>query len=215
MRAQRPARSGASGRRVRGILGAAAVVAASALLVSVPAISASAHNSVISTTPAEGEVVTQQPGQVSLVTNDDLLDLGTGAAMLVRGPDGLYYGDGCAVIDGASAAAAVDLGEPGTYTVTWQVVSTDGHPISGEWAFDWQPADGVALGTGTDAPACGGDAAPATEPDGGTAGDAGDEGGAETDAAASVPTDLLWLGGGVLVAVAAGVVTWLAVRRRA
>ncbi|MGI9822008.1 copper resistance CopC family protein [Agromyces sp. Marseille-Q5079] len=200
------------GHRVRGLVGAAALVAASALLVTVPAVSASAHNSVVSTTPAEGSVVTEQPGQVSLTTNDELLDLGTGAAMLVQGPDGLYYGDGCAVIDGASAAADVDLGEAGTYTVIWQVVSTDGHPISGEWTFDWQPADGVVLGTGTDAPACGGDVSASAVPS--TDGGSDDADGSDADAAASVPTDLLWLGGGVLVAVIAGAVTWLVVRRR-
>ncbi|MET4158593.1 copper resistance CopC family protein [Agromyces sp. PvR057] len=196
-------------RGTRGAIGAALLVAASAMLVAVPAMSASAHNSVVSTTPAEGEVVTEQPGTVSLTTNDALLDLGTGAALLVRGPDGLAYGDGCAVIDGATASSAVELGEAGTYTVIWQVVSTDGHPISGEWTFDWQPADGVALGTGTDAPACGGDATSTAEP-GGDASDAADG----ADAEASGSTDLLWLGAGALVAVAAGVVTWLVVRRR-
>ena len=195
-------------QHVRGVLGAAMLIAASAVLITAPAMSASAHNSLVSTTPAEGEVVTEQPGAVSLVTNDELLDLGTGAVILVRGPDGRAYGDGCAVIDGASASAAVDLGEPGAYTVTWQVVSTDGHPISGEWAFEWRPADGVALGTGVEAPACGGDVTAVPTAD---SGDGADDG---ADAAASVPTDLLWLGGGVAVAIVAGIVTWLAVRRR-
>ncbi|GAA1522154.1 copper resistance CopC family protein [Agromyces terreus] len=199
-------------RRARGVVGVAALVVASALLVVVPAMSASAHNYVVSTTPAEDAVVTEQPGQVSLQTNDELLDLGTGAALLVQGPDGLYYGDGCAVIDGPSAVADVDLGEAGTYTVLWQVVSTDGHPISGEWTFEWQPADGVALGTGTDAPACGGDAAGSTAADDG---DAEGSGGSDEAGASSVPTDLLWLGGGVLVAAVAAVATWLVVRRRA
>jgi len=201
-----------AGRRMRGAIGAALLVAASAVLVAVPAMSASAHNSVVSTTPAEDAVVTEQPGTVSLTTNDALLDLGTGAALLVQGPDGLAYGDGCAVIDGATASSVVELGEAGTYTVIWQVVSTDGHPISGEWTFDWQPADGVVLGTGTDSPACGGDATGTAAPGAGDASDAADEG---ADAAASGSTDLLWLGAGVLVAVVAGVATWLVVRRRA
>lgn len=201
-----------AGRRMRGVLGAALVAAASALLVTAPALSASAHNSVVSTTPAEGEVVTAQPGEVSLTTNDALLDLGTGAALLVEGPDGLFYGDGCAVIDGATASSAVELGEAGTYTVIWQVVSTDGHPISGEWTFDWQPAEGTELGTGTDAPACGGDVSGAAQPGAGDASDEAQDGGA--DAAASGSTDLLWLGAGVVVALVAGVATWLVVRRR-
>ncbi|GAA1939993.1 copper resistance CopC family protein [Agromyces allii] len=211
-----PAGAGVGRRpRTRGAVGAMLLVAASALLATMPAVSASAHNSVISTTPADGAVVTEQPGTVSLTTNDALLDLGTGAALLVQGPDGLSYGDGCAVIDGATASSVVDLGEPGTYTVIWQVVSTDGHPISGEWTFEWQPAEGTELGTGTDAPACGGDATGAGEPDASGTDDATDaaaDGGA--DAAASGSTDLLWLGAGVVVVLVAGVATWLVVRRR-
>jgi methionine-rich copper-binding protein CopC len=68
-----------------------------------PAMPASAHNSVVATTPAEGAVVTAQPGTVSLETNGDLLDVGNGSVIQVQGPDGRYYGDGCAVVDGPTA----------------------------------------------------------------------------------------------------------------
>lgn len=187
---------------------AALLLAASAVLITVPALPAWAHNSLVATTPAEGAVVTEQPGTISLETNDDLLDVGDGSAIRVQGPDGRYYGDGCTVVVGATAETRAELGTPGEYTVTWQVVSTDGHPISGTWAFDWQPAEGVALAEGsTDPGACGGDAVVSTP------GEQTDE---PTDAAAaSVPLDALWIGGGVLAAALAALATWLIVRRRA
>ena len=89
--------------RRRGAAGArrvALLVAASVALVAVPAVPASAHNYVVATTPAEGAVVTEQPGTISLETNDELLDVGDGSAIQVQGPDGLYYGDGCTDVVG-------------------------------------------------------------------------------------------------------------------
>ena len=203
-------------RAARASAGATLLVAASALLVVLPALPASAHNSVVATTPAEGATVTQQPGEISLETNDELLELDGGSVIEVQGPDGRYYGDGCTLIDGSTAAMEAELGAPGDYTVTWRVVSTDGHPISGTWAFTWQPAEGVALGEGSDAPGdCGGTAVVSTPgaDDAGGAGDSTDssQSGAEP---AAFPTDALWIVGGVLAAAVAALVTWFAVRRR-
>jgi copper resistance protein C len=198
-------------RRGAGVRRVALLVAASAALIAVPAMPAWAHNHVVATTPAEGAVVTEQPGTVSLETNDELLDVGDGSAIRVQGPDGLYYGDGCIEVAGTTAATSAQLGTPGEYTVTWQVVSTDGHPISGTWTFDWQPAEGVVLAEGSTEPgSCGGDAVVST-PD-----DETEETEEPTDAAAaSVPLDALWIGGGVLAAALAALATWLIVRRRA
>ena len=189
----------------------AVLVAASAALIAVPAHPAWAHNTVIATTPAKGAIVTEQPDTISLETNDELLDVGDGSAIRVQGPDELYYGDGCTEVVGAIAQTHAELGTPGEYTVTWQVVSADGHPISGTWSFDWQPAEGVVLAEGSADPAvCGGDAVVSTP------GEVGADTEESTDAAAApVPAEVLWIGGGVLVAALAALVTWLVVRRRA
>lgn len=192
----------------------AVLVAASAALVALPAMPASAHNYVVATTPAAGAVVTAQPGTVSLETNEDLLDVEGGSVIRVQGADGRYYGDGCAVVTGPTATTRTQLGEPGTYTVTWRVVSTDGHPISGTWTFEWQPVDGIALAEGSDEPgACGG-TAPAT-PEATDAADESGEPAESTEATAAAPLDALWIVGGVLLAAVAAIVTWLVVRRRA
>lgn len=192
--------------RAAGARRAALLVAASAALVAVPALPAWAHNTVIATTPAEGTVVTVQPGMISLETNDELLDVGDGSAIQVQGPDGLYYGDGCTELVGAIAETRAELGTPGKYTVTWRVVSTDGHPISGTWSFEWEPEAGVVLAEGSSEPAaCGGDAVVSTPNDTGESTDA---------AGGPLPVDALWIGGGVLAAALAGLATWLVVRRR-
>ena len=95
---------GASARRV------ALFVAASAALIALPAVPAWAHNYLVATTPADGAVVSEQPGTISLETNDELLDVGDGSAIRVQGPDGRYYGDGCTEVVGATAEARAELG---------------------------------------------------------------------------------------------------------
>ncbi|KRE21783.1 copper resistance protein CopC [Agromyces sp. Soil535] len=193
----------------------ALLVVASAALVALPAIPASAHNYLVASSPADGEVVTEQPGVISLETNEELLDVEGGAVIQVQGPDGLYYGDGCTEVVGVSAQTVAELGTPGVYTVTWRVVSTDGHPVSGTWSFDWQPAEGVALGEGSAEPgACGGDVAVSTP--GAATEEPTDEATEEpADASSgSASLDALWIVGGVLLAAVAALGTWLLMRRR-
>ena len=195
----------------RTLLGGGIVVAALGLF----AAPASAHNYPVGYSPAENSVVTEQPGVFSVTTNDLLLDLdGTGAAsaMQVTGPTGaptpLYYGDGCATVSGATVETQAQLGEAGDYTVVWQTVSTDGHAVSGEFSFTWQPAAGQVLAEGsTTKPDCGGAGnqttdAPATES-------------VPADApASSVMSDVAWIGGSLLVVLLAVGATVFFVRRK-
>lgn len=190
------------------VIRVAGVFAATALLIGLSAMPASAHNYVVGSSPEQGEVVTTQPGFVSLTTNDALLEGGV-TVMEVTGPDGLYYGDGCATIDGPTVSMNAEFGEAGEYTVAWQVVSTDGHPISDEFTFDWQPGTDEVLAEGVEtAPTC----ADGTDPQ---AGDAAEGETDEVPAAQSIDSGVLWIGGAVLFAALAALITWLLVRRRA
>ncbi|MEY4102751.1 MAG: hypothetical protein RIR88_885 [Actinomycetota bacterium] len=121
----------------------------SAVLVVVPLTSASAHNSAITSTPAEGSTVTVQPGVLTLVTNDDLLNVPASNVMVVTDATGRYYGDGCATVKGPSISTNAQLGAAGDYTVQWRVVSGDGHPVSGSWSFHFAPAAGQKLAEGS------------------------------------------------------------------
>ncbi|QTX05595.1 copper resistance CopC family protein [Agromyces archimandritae] len=201
-----------------GLLLGAVVAAAGLAIAAMPAL---AHNSPVSSSPAEGSTVTAQPGTVSLTTSDVLLDLGDGGAGIdVVDAAGLHYATECAVIDGPTVEAAAALGEPGEYTVKWRVVSADGHPISGEFAFDWRPAAGVELAEGSTEPACevlrdgagdggAGDGGADDAVDAGDAADAGD-----SADSAGIPGEVWWIGGTVLAVVVAGGVTWMLARRR-
>ncbi|PRY70105.1 hypothetical protein B0I08_101232 [Glaciihabitans tibetensis] len=168
---------------------------------------AQAHNYLVSSTPAAGEELTALPSNFEITTNEALLEsVGEGGfALEVIDEAGLYYGDGCVTIAGPTMSTAAALGEPGDYTVVWQVVSADGHTVSAEYPFTWAPADAsasvVSEGSAA-APQCGDtadpepDTAPDTEP--GT-GSEDTEGQATDSAQLANLSDVLWIGGAVVL----------------
>ncbi|MDJ0337999.1 copper resistance CopC family protein [Cryobacterium sp. PH31-O1] len=198
-----------AGRRAASAVFAVVVVAAALGWGAAPA---SAHNYVVDSSPAADTVVTEQPGVFSVTTNDLLLDLGgtgSGSAMVITGPASapLFYGDGCATVSGATVETAAQLGAAGEYTVIWQTVSTDGHAISDEFQFDWQPTAGQTLADGAPAAVTCGAKADATTTDTATSPPA------DTAADSSLST-LAWIGGTVGAVLLAIIVTLLLLRRK-
>jgi copper transport protein len=126
-----------------------ALVAAGVALVGWGAAPASAHAFLVSTTPAQGSRVQAPPRTVTLVFTEEV----TLNERSVQVADGR----GSRVDDARpqhpdSDSRAVRVGLPaglaqGSYTVTWRVVSVDGHPVSGTFAF------GVGVPAGSAAPA--------------------------------------------------------------
>nr|WP_228509078.1 copper resistance CopC family protein [Herbiconiux sp. VKM Ac-1786] len=159
-------------------------------------VSASAHDSLASATPGDGDSITADPGSVVLGFTDELLVQpgGTtdGFAVQIVDSEGLHYESGCVTLDGSSVAAPIALGDAGGYQVLWQVVSSDGHPTSGQYGFDYEPASLEGAHDGlTNPPTCG---APwAGEPDGATPAAAAPTEAAATDAPAAdeAPATLL------------------------
>jgi methionine-rich copper-binding protein CopC len=186
----------------RTVRAALAGVAAVGFVLAVAA-PASAHNYIVSSTPAEGEVLTELPEAWELVTNESLLYVGNDEVfgLLVRDADNLYYGDGCVDVSGARMSADPVIGEPGGYTLVFSFISADGHPLTGEIPFEWAPSGEFEAATGSAAvPRCGGaEEAPESAP--------------EIETGGGIPSDLLWIGGAVL-AVALAVVVALALGRR-
>jgi len=135
----------------------AAAIAALVLLVAAPAY---AHNYLVASNPAEGQTLTELPSEFSVTTNETLLDLagdGGGFAIQVTNQAGQYFGDGCFTIRDTTLSTGAALGDAGDYLMRWQLVSSDGHTVSGEMRFDWQPEAGQEISEGLDAPpACGG-----------------------------------------------------------
>ncbi|TAJ49906.1 MAG: copper resistance protein CopC [Herbiconiux sp.] len=146
----------------------AVLTVALAAVILAPAVAASAHDGLESATPAADSSITADPGAVTLGFSDQLLALGAdtnGFALQVVDADGLHFESGCVAISGAQLTSPMALGGAGSYVVLWQVVSSDGHPTSGQYEFDYEPTslEGAADGL-TDAPVCGD--AWAGEPDG-------------------------------------------------
>jgi methionine-rich copper-binding protein CopC len=190
-------------RAVRATALGALVVAAAVLGLAAPA---QAHNYVVSSTPTDGQTLTELPAEFSVTTNGPLLSLDgsvAGFAIEVKDSQGLYYGDGCVTVEGATLSEAAALGPAGDYTMLWQLISTDGHTVSGEIDFSWAPPAGAAVSDGTAAPAtCGNeDSAPVAS------------GPPEVRPNADLG-DVLWIGGAIGAVLIAGLVTFLVVTRR-
>jgi methionine-rich copper-binding protein CopC len=167
-----------------------------------------AHNYLVASTPAADSTITELPERFSVTTNAPLLDAigdGSGFAMQVFDEQGRYYGDGCVSVEGSSMTMDAALGEAGAYTFLWRVVSEDGHTISDQFGFTWQPADASAVSVGAaTAPDCAGTAiAPDESP--------ADAAEPRSDAALG---DVLWIGGALLAVIVAALVTVLLLGRR-
>ncbi|PZT98950.1 MAG: hypothetical protein DI630_17925 [Gordonia sp. (in: high G+C Gram-positive bacteria)] len=145
-----------SRRPVRRPVQIASAIALSLGLVLASASTASAHEALSSTNPAEGATVTELAA-VELVFTDEILDEPTSGRTEVLGPDGRNYETDCAQIDGAVMTTAVALGAAGEYRVLWRAVSGDGHPISAEYSFTYAPPAGAVAAAGSDGSVCGDD----------------------------------------------------------
>nr|WP_228512037.1 copper resistance CopC family protein [Clavibacter sp. VKM Ac-2872] len=188
--------------------------------------SASAHDYLVSSSPAAGSTIDAAPAEVTLTFNDVILDLGTpGGSSIVQvtGPDaqGTHFETGCAVNSGRTVSVPVALGGSGQYTVTWRVVSADGHPVSDSIAFTYQapagatPSAGTASGPGCAAAAEGAAGSGATS-SGGAAGSAADPGTAAGQEQGLAPYlgVIVGVGIGIVVLAAAAVVLIVVTGRR-
>lgn len=92
---------------------------------------AAAHASLSASDPAADSRIQELPEVVTLTFNQDMRGP---AYVLVTGPDG-EQADGDPVVEGAEVTQAVDPGPAGDYTLSYRVVSDDGHPVTGTIAF--------------------------------------------------------------------------------
>jgi len=195
-------------RRGPALLLATGIAVIATLVVAGPA---SAHNQVVSSTPSPGGTLTELPATFGLTTNLPLLDLsgqGRGFALEIRDSAGKFYEDGCVTISDATMSTPARLGAAGAYTLIYQLVSADGHTVSGEIPFTWTPSGTVTASAGTASPAtCPGSTVKAQAPNSGTGSD-----GARN---ATIPLeDVLWIGAVLLVVALAVVVTLVVTTRR-
>lgn len=138
---------------VRRIAVGLAVAAVAVLATAVPA---SAHDSLVHSTPEADQRLATPPESITLTYSGDLLVLGDsteGAVVLVVDATGHDWATGEVDVDGRTVTALLDPGMPAAgYQVRWQVVSEDGHPISGVVPFTVGDAEPMAASAsaGTD-----------------------------------------------------------------
>jgi copper transport protein len=123
--------------RLRRLAGAGVAVAAVATvgLASVPA-PADAHAELISTEPASGDQLDAAPDRVVLRFSESVDVADDGVEVLTAGGDPVDVGEpGHPDGDGSSVAVSVPDLDDGTYVVSWRVLSSDSHPVSGAFTF--------------------------------------------------------------------------------
>lgn len=170
----------------------AALGVALGLLTTAIALPAVAHDELVASDPAAGSTIEQLPGEITLTFSGVLIDEAGANRVSVTDAAGTELAEGEPVLDGTEVTQSLAGSSQGPITVVWRVVSSDGHPVSGEYSFVAGDAD----------------AAPATP----TADDAASAEGTEDE---GLPAGL-WIGIAValLAAVVAVVVAVVAASRR-
>ncbi|MFY9711910.1 MAG: copper resistance protein CopC [Microbacterium sp.] len=188
----------------------AASILAAVLMLATP-LSASAHDTLQSSSPAADSTVTTLPAELTLTFSAGLVDAEGATEVVVTDAAGNSVTDGPATVDGATVTQPlVSEADAGVYRVIWKVVSSDGHPTSEEFSFTVSTstlAEPTAAATADPAPSETPSAVqspPATAAPDGT----------PADGDASRPSSLWIIGAGITVALIGAMVAVLASKAR-
>lgn len=96
---------------------------------------AQAHDELVSSDPAADASLQSTPQEITLSYSAEIMEIGNEVRVTNSAGDVVSDGDakteGRDVVQNIKSSDAIDE----TYTVTWRVVSSDGHPIQGEYKF--------------------------------------------------------------------------------
>ncbi len=140
----------AMAHRCRALIVLAGALGATLVLLGAGMPGARAHDELVATTPAHDTTAPTPPATVTLQFSRAVQALGT--QVLVSGPDGAPVSQGAVEVrDAAVVQPLAADGPAGAYRVSWRVTSSDRHLLSGEFAFT--VAEGArAAGPGPSAP---------------------------------------------------------------
>ncbi|WP_106813679.1 copper resistance CopC family protein [Microbacterium timonense] len=96
---------------------------------------AHAHDELIGSDPATGSTVDTLPAQLTLTFSAEIADDDGASAVEVTDAAGTSLTDGAPTVQDNVLTQSLTGSASGAVTVLWKVVSSDGHPISGEFAF--------------------------------------------------------------------------------
>lgn len=111
----------------------AASLGAALAIVAVTAVPAWAHATLTSASPADGVVLSALPPAVTLTFDEPVRPVA--GDIRVLDPGGRSMGGAVTATGPAVTVALPRAGAPGTYTLTWRVISADSHPVGGAITF--------------------------------------------------------------------------------
>lgn len=115
---------------MRWLLATGVLIAAQVLM----APTASAHDALTASSPADGAQLPTFPPAITLTFNGPVST--EFSQVTVTGPDGAAWQAGAPqVSDDTVTQPLTPQGPAGSYEVAWRVVSSDGHPISGVFSY--------------------------------------------------------------------------------
>src|SRR5690349_2829501 len=118
-----------------------------AFLVLISPLTASAHDSLLESNPAADQTVQTLPAELTLTFSAKLIDGDGATAVVVTDSQDVDVTDGEPTVNGAIVTQPLAAeADAGVYHVVWKVVSSDGHPTSGEYSFTVTES---TLGTGS------------------------------------------------------------------
>lgn len=189
-----------------------------AFLVLFAPLSASAHDSLISSSPEADSTVDTLPTELTLTFSAKLIDGDGATEVVVTDASGATVTDGPATVNGAIVTQPlVAEAAAGEYSVIWKIVSSDGHPTSKEFSFS---VANSTESTPTADPTSESTAEPTAEPTAAaptaTAGPGTDvspspEAEAEETSASTVVIWVLAIAGALVIV---GIIVWLLIRGR-
>lgn len=160
-----------------------------------------AHDELVSSDPASGSTVDALPAALTLTFSGDLLSDASTTVVQVTDASGASLADGAPTVNANVVTQPLTGSASGAVTVSWRVVSSDGHPIAGEFGFTSNAAP-AATPTPSESPEATPESAATPEP-------------AATTLVETVPTPdqsapvWPWVVGAVVVLIAIGLVVWL------
>lgn len=101
---------------------------------------AAAHSNSVETNPADGARLEALPAEATLTFNEPPKT----ADVVLAGPGGEVRKLNSQIVGSAIKAQLPPTGPRGSYTLSWRVVSADGHPVSGSTTFTVTPRPAAA-----------------------------------------------------------------------
>ena len=113
---------------------------AASLILAATAVPAIAHTELLSSDPAAGSLVESWPAEISLTFNEDLISVGDEKSnfLVVNNAAGDQISADDEVLTGSQIKVSLDPNTiKGPVLVYYRVVSADGHPVEGEYTFNF------------------------------------------------------------------------------